>query len=160
MGGVAGVGIALRPAHCAIDGVFQPGITDKCEIGLLHGQINVLTLAGSVPMQQRQRDGTESTEPGDRVRVHLTGIHGMFAVIAQQCRHARRGFYGAADAGHVGPGAHRAVGGQACHDQVRADAGQRVVVYSQISHHPGREILGHEVGVLHQVPEQRNARGL
>ena len=67
------VRIALRPPNSAVQRIFEPGITDEGEVRFLHRQIDVLTFAGAVPVQQRQGDCRKShrarqPDPGTSAR--------------------------------------------------------------------------------------------
>ena len=132
------------PGHqVAVDGLFQHLLGDQLGGEVDHGQLDQLSLAGPSPVLEGAQDGEGGMHPGqgvadprnDREPVGVAGDPGQTGHLFHR-RH---------EPGALPPGALQAEAGHAHHDELGIDRGQALEVQPEVLHHPGCEVLDHDV---------------
>ena len=139
----------------AHQGALDEAVLEKGHQGVHHGYVDVLALAGALPVVEGVQDALGEEHAGHTVAEGHAG-GGGFALRrgpAGDVHEAAEGLgqVGISAAGGVGSGL--PVAGEGGHDDVGLDGAHGLVVDAQPPGHAGAEIFHHDVGFLDQLEE-------
>ena len=120
--------------------------------GIGQSRIDVLSLAGALPVQQGQGHGIGPHKAGTVV-VNWVGLGLGHAVAAEAPGHPGGGLGEPLVAGALGPGTQVPIGVQRGIDDVGLALPHLFVPQAQAFQSPRPVVLGHHVGILQQLPE-------